>query len=127
MNARQRAHFRITKSKPSKQLAVRPKERMWSVEVADRNLVGDDASKTLAGKPAVEMEGRRFDLERGLAQFCQIKIDGVIGRRTDRGRYACEHRQRRAVNVAGGDALPARMAPDDGGELAGIAEILAVH
>jgi hypothetical protein len=31
-----------------------------AVEIADGNLVGDEASKTLAGKPAVEMEGRRL-------------------------------------------------------------------
>ena len=31
------------------------------------------------------------------------------------------------MNVAGGDQLHARMAPDDGREFAGIEEILAVH
>ena len=40
---------------------------------------------------------------------------------------AGEHRQRRAVDVAGGDQLHARMTPDDGCEFAGVAQILAVH
>ena len=89
--------------------------------------MGDDVAKSLAGKPGVEMEGGRLDLERWLAQFRQIQIDGVIWRGTNRGRHARKHRQGRAMNMAGGDQLHARMTSDDGGKFAGIEKILAVH
>ena len=51
----------------------------------------------------------------------------MIRRRANRGGNAGEHRQRRAMNVAGRDQLHARMTPDDRREFAGILEILAVH
>src|SRR6266403_1435817 len=86
-----------------------------------------DAAKSLAWKPGVEMKGRRLDLERRLAQFCQVQIDGVIWCWTNRRWDTGEHRQDRAMNVAGSDQLRARMAFDDGGKLAGIEEKLAVH
>src|SRR5207247_3980111 len=111
----------------SEQLSVRPKERMRPVEIADRNVMGNHAAKSLARKPGVEMKCRRLDLERRLAQFCQIQIDGVIWRRTNRRWDTGEHRQDRAMNVAGGDQLHARMAIDDDGKLAGVEEILTVH
>ena len=47
----------------SKQLAVRSKERMRAVEIPDRNVMGHDAAKSLAGKPGVEVKCRRLDLE----------------------------------------------------------------
>ena len=100
---------------------------MRAVEMADRNLMGDDAAKPFARKPAMEMEGRRLDLEGGLAQFRQIEIDGVVWRRANRGRHTGKHRQRRAMDVAGGDQLHARMALDDIRKLVGILEILSVH
>ena len=111
----------------SEQLSVRPKERMRPVEIADRNLMGNHAAKSLAWKPGVEMKCRRLDLERRLAQFCQVQIDGVIWRRTNRRSDSGEHRQDRAMNVTGGDQLCARMAFDDSRKLAGIEQILAVH
>jgi hypothetical protein len=111
----------------SEQLSVWSKERMRAVEIADRNLMGNNAAKSLAWKPGVEMKGRRLDLERRLAQFCQVQIDGVIWCWTNRRWDTGEHRQDRAMNVAGSDQLRARMAFDDGGKLAGIEEKLAVH
>src|SRR5258705_10860206 len=111
----------------SEQLSVRPKGRMRPVEIADRNLMGNHAAKALARKPGVEMKCRRLDLERRLAQFSQIEIDGVIWRRTNRQLDSGEHRQDRAMNVTGGDQLRARMAFDDSRKLAGIEQILAVH
>ena len=95
--------------------------------MADRNLMGNHAAKSLARKPGVEMKCRRLDLERRPAQFCQIEIDGVIWRRTNRRLDSGEHRQDRAMNVTGGDQLRARMAFDDSRKLAGIEQILAVH
>ena len=74
----------MTASACSKQLAVGSKERMRPVEIADRNLMRNDAAESLARKPGVEMQCRRLDLERWLAQFCQIQIDRVIWRRTNR-------------------------------------------
>ena len=59
----------VARALPSKQLAVRPKERMRPVKIADRDLMGDDAAESLAGKPGVEMKGRRLDLERWLSQL----------------------------------------------------------
>ena len=67
-----------------KQLSVRPKERMWPVELADRHLMGHEVAESLARKPGVEVEGRRLDLEGRLAQFCEVEVDGMIGRRADR-------------------------------------------
>ena len=78
---------------------------MWPVEIADENLMGDDAAKALPRKPAVEMKRRRFDLERWLAQVVEIQIDRVIWRRANRGRDTGKHCQRRAMDVAGGDQL----------------------
>src|ERR1700730_10356807 len=63
----------------SQQLAVAPKERMRAVELADREMVRDHAAETSVWKPAVEMKGRRLDLERGLAQMLKIEIDGMVG------------------------------------------------
>ncbi len=100
---------------------------MRTVKCPDRDLMGDDGAKSLARKPGVEVEGRRLDLERRLAQLGEIEIDGVVRRRTDRGRHAREHRQRRPVNMAGRDQLHARMTPDDGCEFDGVEEILAIH
>src|SRR5258708_6681438 len=100
---------------------------MRAVEIADRDLVGDDAAKTLARKPDVQMKGRRLDLERRRAQFRQIEVDRMVWRRTNRGRNAGKRRERRAMDVAGGDQLHARMALDDIRKLVGILEILSVH
>src|SRR5260370_34929000 len=111
----------------SEQPSVRPKERMRPVEIADRNLMGNHAAKSLAGKPGVEMKCRRLDLERRLAQFCQIEIYGVIWRRTNRRLDSGEHRQDRAMNVTGGDQLRARMALGDSRKRAGLEQILVVH
>src|SRR6202035_1251201 len=90
---------------PSQQLPVLPKKRMRSVEIPDRDLVGHHAAEPLARKPAVKMKRRRLDLERGVAQLRQIEIDGVIGRRADRGRDTGKHRQGGAMDVTGGDPL----------------------
>ena len=78
------------------------------------------APKSLPRKPAVQMKRRRFDLERGLAQLREVQIDGMIGRGANRGGDAGEHRQGCAVNVAGGDQLHARMAPDDWSQFIGV-------
>ena len=45
------------------QLAVRPEERMGSVEISDRNLMGHDGSEAVPRKPGMEMKGWRLDLE----------------------------------------------------------------
>ena len=57
------------------QLAIRPEERMGPVELPDRDLMGDQAAKTFAGKPDVQVKGRRFDLKRRLAQFGQVEVN----------------------------------------------------
>lgn len=57
---------------------------MRTLELPDRHLMGDDVAQAFIRKPAVQMKGRRLDLERGLAQFGEIEIDRVIWRRTDR-------------------------------------------
>src|SRR5580698_2223047 len=100
---------------------------MRPVEFADRNLVGDDVAEPLPRKPAVQMKRRRLDLKRGLPQFLQIQINGMIWGWTDRRRNAAEHRQGRAMNMACGDQLHPRMTPDNRLQLAGIAEMLTIH
>ena len=110
----------------SQQLAVRPEKRVRAVEIADENLMRHHAAESLPRKPAVEIKRRRLDLERWLAQFFQIQIDGVIWRRADRRWHAGKHRQRRAMNVAGGDQLHARVASDNRRQFAGIEQILTV-
>src|SRR5260370_15680816 len=98
---------------------------MRAVEIADRDLVGDDAAKTLARKPDVQMKGRRLDLERRRAQFRQIDVDGMVWRRTNRGRNAGKRRERRAMDVAGGDQLHAQIALDDLRQLVDLFELLS--
>src|SRR5207245_4317551 len=100
---------------------------MRAVELADRHLVSDHAAKVSVRKPAVEMKGRRLDLERGLAQVRQIEIDRMVGRRADRRRHTGEHRQRRAMNMAGGDEFYPRMVADDRRKIIRIEQILAIH
>jgi hypothetical protein len=100
---------------------------MRPVERADRDLVCDDVAESLPRKPAVQVKRWRLDLERGLPQFLQIQINSMIWGRTDRGRNAAEHRQGCAMNVAGGDQLHPRMAPDNRLQFVGIAEMLAIH
>src|SRR5580698_7792212 len=100
---------------------------MRPVEFADRNLVSDDVAEPLPRKPAVQVKRRRLDLERRFSQLLQVQINGVIWGWTDRGRSAAEHRQGRAMNVAGGDQLHPRMTPDNRLQLVGIAKMLAVH
>lgn len=86
-----------------KQLHVQPEERMRSVKIADRNLMGDHAAESNSRKPSMEMKRRGLDLERWLPLLRQIEIDRVIGRRTDGGRDPDKHRQAGAMNVPFGD------------------------
>src|SRR5271156_3215121 len=74
----------------SEQFPIGTKERMWSVELADRHLMGHEVAEALARKPSVEVEGRRLDLEGWFSQFCEVQVDGVIGRRADRAGPACK-------------------------------------
>jgi len=101
--------------------------RVRTVEIPDRHLMGHHAAEAFTGKPGVEMKRRVFDLEGRLAQFREIEIDGVVGRGADCGGDAGKHRQRGAVNVAGGDQLHPRMTFYDRRQRAGIEEVLAVH
>ena len=89
--------------------------------------MGDDGAEPLARKPGVEVEGGRLDLEGGLTQFGQVEIDRMVRRRTNRGRYARKHRQRRTMDMPGADQLHPRMTPHDGREVARVKEVLAVH
>src|SRR5262249_37310343 len=100
---------------------------MRSVELADRHQMGDEAPKALTGEPGVQMESRRLDLERWLSQLCEIKVDRMVGRGTNRGRDAREHRQGRAMDMTCRDKLYARMTPDNRRERVCIDEILAIH
>src|SRR5580704_3735535 len=68
----------------SEQFPIRTKERMWSVELADRHLMGHEVAEALARKPGVEVEGRRLDPEGRFSQFCEVQVDGVIRRRANR-------------------------------------------
>ena len=45
------------------QLSIGPEERMRSVELADRDLVGDQSAEAVVWKPCVQVKGRRLDLE----------------------------------------------------------------
>jgi len=51
---------------------------MRAVKAPDRHLMRDDRAKPFTRKPGVQVEGRRLDLERWLAQLGQIEIDGRI-------------------------------------------------
>ena len=100
---------------------------MRPIKIADRHLMGHHAAKPLPRKPGVEMKGRRFDLERRFAQLREIEVDGVIGRGADRGGDTGENGQGRAMDMAGGDQLYARMAPYDRSKFSGVEQVLAVH
>src|SRR5882757_1284736 len=93
----------------SQQLAVRSEKRVRPVERADRNLMRDDVAELLSRKPGMEVERRRLDLERRLAQFRQIQINRVIGRGADRRRHARKHGQFGTVNMAGRDEAYTRV------------------
>ncbi len=45
---------------------------MRPVEIANRDLMGDDAAEPFPWKPGVEMKGRWLDLEGWFAQFRDI-------------------------------------------------------
>jgi len=87
--------------------------------------MGHDVTKALtdplAGKPGVEVEGRRLDPERRLPEMVEIKVDRVIRRRANRAGNAGEHGHCRAMDMAGGDKLHAGMALDDCCQLSGVA------
>src|SRR5687768_10135508 len=100
---------------------------MWPVEGTYGDLMGHDRAKPLARKPAMEVEGRRLDLEGGLTQLSQIEIDGMIRGWADRGRNARKHGQCRAMNMPRCDQLHAGMTAHDGRKIACVEEILAVH
>src|SRR5829696_7968308 len=100
---------------------------MRPVEGTYGDLVGHDRAESLAWKPAMEVKGRRLDLEGGLAQLGQIEIDSMVRGRADRGRHARKHRQRRAMDMPRCDQLHAGMTAYDGREIACVEEILAVH
>jgi hypothetical protein len=100
---------------------------MRPVEVAERNLMRHHAAESFTWKPAVKMKGRLLHLEGWFAQLGEIKIDGMIWRRTNRGRNVTEHRQHGAMNVAGGDEPDPRIAGDNCSEFVCIMQILAIH
>ena len=89
--------------------------------------MGDDGAEVFPRKPRVQVESRRLDLEGGFTQFRQVQIDCVVRRWTDRGRYACKHRECCTMNMSGTNQLYPRMTAHDGRKLAGVEEILAVH
>ena len=115
------------RSSQSQQLSIRPEKRVWPVKSPDQDLVRHDIAEPLARKPDVEVEGRRFDLKRWLAQFAQVEDNCMVRRRADRRRDTGEQCQCCAVDVTGGDEAHARVALDDWRELAGIEQILAIH
>ena len=100
-------------------------KRMRAVEIADRPVVRDHAAVPLAGKPGVQVERRRLDLERGRQARIEIERDRVIGRRANGRWNAGERGQRSAMDVAGGDQAGARVPPQDGGEIGGIVQVCA--
>src|SRR4029453_13039223 len=100
---------------------------MWPIEGPYGDLMGHDGAESLARKPAMEVEGRRLDLEGGVAQFGQIEIDGMVRGRADRGRHARKHGQCRAMDMPRCDQLDARMTAHDGREFTCVEKILAVH
>src|SRR5258707_840547 len=100
---------------------------MRSVEFSYGHAMGHHLAKTLAGKPGMQVKRRRLDLEGRLAQFAEIEIDGMIGRRADGGRDTGKSRERGAMHVARGNELDARMFRDDGRKRAGVEKILPIH
>src|SRR5512138_3110538 len=100
---------------------------MGPVELPDRHMVGNDIPKTLAGKPDMQMKGRRFYLEGRFTQLPEVEIYGVIGRRTNGGSRACEHRHRRAVDMARRNKPDAGMTPDNLCKRIRIEEVFAIH
>src|SRR6201991_3868045 len=110
-----------------KQFSVRPEERVRSVKPADRHMVCHHTAESLAWKQPGQVKSRRLDLERWLAQLCQVEVNRVVGYRADRGRDTGKRRECGTMNVAGGNELYARMTPDDRREFAGIEQVLAVH
>ena len=100
---------------------------MRPTEIADRDLMRDQRAERRAGKPGMQIEGRRLDPEGRRLALSQIEIDGVVRRRTDRTEDAGKPRQRRPMDMSAPDQLDARMPRDDLGQGVGIAQILPVH
>src|ERR1700722_5684145 len=100
---------------------------MRPVEIADRDLMGDDAAEPFPWKPGMEMKGRRLDLEGWFTQFRKIEIDRMIWSGANRGWDAGKHREGGTVNMAGSNQLHARMRLDDGSQFPCVWQILAIH
>ena len=78
---------------------------MRPVKYPDQDLVRHDIAEPLAGKPGVEVEGRRPDLKRRLAQFGQVAVNCMVRCRADRRRDTGKHCQCCAVDLTGGDLI----------------------
>src|SRR6185436_686887 len=111
----------------SQQLSIDCEKRMRAVETPNWDLMGYDIPVPLARKPGVEVKGGWLDLEGGFTPFGEIKIDGMVRGRADRGRHTRKHRQCRAMDMPCCDQLHAGMTAHDGCEIARVEEILAVH
>ena len=98
-----------------------------TVKISDRNPVRDNAAEVIAGGPDVQMERRRFNCEGRRQARIEIKCDGMIGRRTNRGCRARESRQHGAMHVAGGNEPRAAMTAQNLGKVARIAQVLHIH
>ena len=82
--------------------------------------MGDHASEALAGKPCMEIEGRRFDSENLRPAWFEFKRYRLLTGRADARRNACEDRLRGTMNVPRRDQQHARMRLRICGERVGV-------
>src|SRR5690242_12556043 len=122
-NARVGTKFRTRRGNYSEQSPVRREEGKRPREVADRHVMRDQVAEAIAGKPGMQMKGRRLDLERRRQAFVEVEGHRMVGGRTDGRRNAGELRERRTVDVAGGHQPHARMLPQDAVERRGVAQV----
>src|SRR5215469_12262687 len=112
---------------PSEEAAVRPEERKWSREVADRHVMRDQVAEVSTGEPSMQVKGRRLDLERGRQAFFKVEDDRMVRCRADRREASGELRHRRTVDVAGSYQTRAWMPPQNVAERLGVSQVLHVH
>src|SRR5262249_3961500 len=108
-------------------LPVLPKEWMWAVELPKRHLMGDEAPKISARQPGTQRGSWRFDAEGRCAGLREIKVDGVVGSRTNGGGDAGDNGQCRTMDMARRNELNAGMTPYNRRKHIRIEQVLPVH
>ena len=86
---------------------------MRPVELADGNLMCDRLPKALSWKPGMDVKRSWFHPKLWFAKLCEVQIDGVVRRRTNRHGNAGEGGRRGPMNMPARDQLRPPMTPNN--------------